>query len=268
MTFRPELEIWVQTIPCELRLDCELAMLHYHVSDQVFYDMDEVNAVYPDGLPIMQPEDKKYLHVSELGSTSDGSVEWDGSIVWDGRVGSMVYRRDPGGGELIPIGIATGQGTVDDRFDPPNWSPTVSVMTSGIVSTAALASATSGWTSPSADPLKDIYEAMEEAQKNRHITHRPAIQSLPQNYQPRSPGEMVLPPDPNIQPGDQVTVHGTDGSRKDYSVVGTMGEGGLVINYDKSPEELDDASLFRMRERMMNGLSINFPMTPPFLGNY
>lgn len=42
----PHAEIWVQTVPCELRSDCGLERYHIHVEDQIFYSFEELDVSY------------------------------------------------------------------------------------------------------------------------------------------------------------------------------------------------------------------------------
>ena len=109
----------METRPCELRADCGLARLHYHVLDQIFYDMDELREVYPDELPI-KDDAKGWLPVGPA-TTMPVDLNTPG-IEWDGKRGSVVMRRDENG-DLIPVGVAiTGTATPG----------TISVATSGI----------------------------------------------------------------------------------------------------------------------------------------
>ncbi len=122
---RRELEIWIETRQCELRSDCELAQLHYHVSDQIFYDMEEVRAAYPEDLPIKGTgEDGVDAEIKWAQPLRPNTTTWFGTegITWDGKAGSMVFQSDGKGG-AVPIGIAVGS-------DPSNMS--VNVATSGV----------------------------------------------------------------------------------------------------------------------------------------
>jgi hypothetical protein len=42
----PQAELWIQTAPCEVRSDCQLARYHLHVEDQIYYDFAEMDRIF------------------------------------------------------------------------------------------------------------------------------------------------------------------------------------------------------------------------------
>lgn len=72
-------ELWIETRPCELRLDCGLARYHIHVSDQIFLEMEELDEAYGrDGWEVKQPEVEQFgkIQIAPVGTALDKLKGW------------------------------------------------------------------------------------------------------------------------------------------------------------------------------------------------
>jgi hypothetical protein len=188
----PQAELWIQTAPCEVRSDCQLARYHLHVEDQIYYDFAEMDRIFGKNgwevaeepvkaddsamdkikgwinagfttshhgfTPSRQSDHRNHVHIA-VTDPPDPLKPNDLTGV-DPKTGK-VRRFQPGD---KPAGFVTGQGVRSDHSAGGAVDINViSTLPQGIrpvISTS--------WSDPSADPVGDIM-AMSRLLRNTQI---------------------------------------------------------------------------------------------------